>query len=213
MRIITHDIPPAPPPQSETRDLRPIRSPGGAFGMLIAQLTGLVLLICPTLFLCMAASQIALPPSESHTISLETAPWVSVVLALLIYIPLHEGVHMLFQPGMGRSPNSVLLFMPAKLRIGVYYEGSMSRRRWLMMRLAPFVLLTLVPISFLALIQNLPFISFARTMMEVITIVNGVGSGADVAASVLVFFQVPASATMVFQAGRAYWMPAAEKQT
>lgn len=207
MRIITHIVPQEPILDPESQGLKPIRSPKGIFGNFIAQATGFILLLCPTLFLCMAASQIALNPSESQTVSLDTSPWTAMVLALLIYIPLHEGVHLLCQPGMGRGPNSMLIWMPAKLRFGVYYEGSMSRTRWLVMRLAPFVLLTLIPVCFLAIVQNLPFYRFPMTMIEVITVVNGVGSGADVVAALVVLFQVPGSASIVFQGGRAYWKP------
>ena len=41
--------------------------------------------------------------------------------------------------------------------------------------------------------------------MEVLMVVNGLGSGADVMALGLVLFQVPHTALMCFREGRAYW--------
>jgi hypothetical protein len=207
MRIITRVIPQTQIPDINDSGLISIRCPGGIFGMAIAQVTGFILLICPTLFLCMALSQIALPPTEAHTVSMDTTSWPAVILMLIAFIPLHEAVHLLLQPGMGRGDNNLLLFIPSKLLFGVYYEGSMSRTRWLVMRMAPFVLLTLLPVTILALIQNLPFNYFVRTLMEVLMVVNGVGCGGDVVAALIVLFQVPATADIVFQQGKAYWKP------
>jgi hypothetical protein len=207
MRIHFGNIPEIENFQPETEGLRNIRGPKASVSFLIAGLTGFVLLICPILVLCQLLSYFALPSVETTPDPHPSAPLGAVLLTLLFYIPLHELMHLVWHPRSGFSDQSVLVLWPSKLRFGVYYEGCMSRSRWLLMRMAPFVVLSLIPAGLLAIFQNVPFNHFIRTSLEVVMVVNGVGSGGDVIAVLLVLFQVPHSAWMCFRGGRAYWKP------
>ena len=51
--------------------------------------------------------------------------------------------------GWGLSGRSSIVVWLARLRVGSYYEGDLSRSRWLAMRAAPFLLLSLAPAFFL----------------------------------------------------------------
>ncbi len=213
MRIHLGDIPntPAGPPDAE--GLHPIRGPRPSLGYLLAGLAGLFLLAAILgliFFLTFVVLPAPVPPTAQAApapVQLPT-PWAAIILTLLLSIPLHELLHLLWHPGWGLSASSVLVLWPAKLRFGVYYEGDMSRTRWLLMRLAPLAILSLLPAVLLTACPDMPLGHAARTAVEVLTTVNGVGSGGDVLAMLLVLFQVPASARLCFRSGRAYWQPA-----
>ena len=213
MRIHLGNIPATSKIDPETEGLHSIRGPSTSISMLIAGMTGFLLLICPLMVLCQVLSYFAIPSPETPPIARHPTPWEAVVVVLLFYIPLHELLHLVWHPHQGFSKQSILILWPAKLRFGVYYDGDMSRTRWLVMRIAPFVVLSLAPASFLALFQNIPFNNYTRTGLEVLMVVNGVGSGGDVIAMGLVLFQVPRSALMCFRGGRAYWRPISPNDT
>ena len=185
--------------------LHHIRGPKASVSYLLAGLTGFLLLIVPIMALCLILSLFAIPGTETRSGEHPPASWGAVMLALLLYIPLHELFHLVWHPRFGLSNQSTLVIWPTKLQFGVYYDGCMSRTRWLLMRIAPFIVLSLIPASFLALAQNIPFNHALKTFLEVLLVVNGVGSGGDVIAMMLVLFQVPSSASLCFRGGRAYW--------
>jgi hypothetical protein len=134
-------------------------------------------------------------------------PWLVTTAVLILFIPLHESLHLLGQPGWGASERSVVVLWPAKLRFGVYYEGCMSRRRWLGMRLAPFVCLSLLPVVALALLQFFGQVLDLELSLSILLIVNALGSGADILAALVVLFKVPRGGHLCFQDGRGYWRP------
>jgi hypothetical protein len=141
------------------------------------------------------------------TASESATPWVAVVFVLVVYIPLHEALHLLGQPGWGRSDQSVIVLWPARLRFGVYYEGCMSRRRWLAMRLAPAIVLSVLPAVLLALTRLWPLNVELEIGLQVLMLVNALGSGGDLIAALLVLRQVPPAGQLCFRARRAYWRP------
>jgi hypothetical protein len=188
----------------ETQGWQTIRSPAGRWGYLLAMLVGLVILNGVCLLQALWSFVIG-DLSGYATAAQSTSPWVAVVLVLVAYIPLHEALHLLGQPGWGRSDQSVVILWPAKLRFGVYYEGCMSRRRWLAMRLVPVVALSVLPAALLALMKLWPLNVELEIGLQVLMLVNAVGSGGDVVAAALVLRQVPRGGELCFRGGRAYW--------
>jgi hypothetical protein len=64
-------------------------------------------------------------------------PWGVVVVALLLFIPLHELLHAIWHPQLGLSPQSVMVIWPRKLRsvlsspcLGIVYVSSSSNIRF-----------------------------------------------------------------------------------
>ena len=210
MRFRFGEVPGEQAEPSVEDGLTRIHSPSSRLGYLLAGLVGLAL--PAVLFGSLAAvsfytlargggDQAATAPS---TVDAPT-PWWPVVLALLLFIPLHEVVHALVHPGFGLSPRTVVVLWPAKLRFGVYYEGRMSRRRWLVMRLAPLVGLSVIPVLLLGLFKVVPASYAAELFWQVLALVNMVGSGGDLVAALWVLRQVPAGGEICFRGGKAYW--------
>ena len=103
----------------------------------------------------------------------------------------------------GLSDHSRVVVWLARLRVGVYCEGDLSRSRWLAMRAAPFLLLSLAPACFLL---GWPDLSLeAESALSLMMVLNALGSGGDALAVLLVLHQVPAPGSLRFRDGRARW--------
>lgn len=185
-----------------------IHSPSSRLGYLLAGLVGLALpavlfasLVAVSFYTLARGAGAETSPAAVDP----PTPWGAVILALLLFIPLHELAHAVIHPGLGLSSRTVVVLWPAKLRFGVYYEGCMTRRRWLIMRLAPLVGLSVVPVLLLTLFKVVPASFATEIFWQVLTLVNAVGSGGDLVAAVWVVAQVPAGAEICFRGGKAYW--------
>lgn len=184
-----------------------IHSPSSRLGYLLAGLIGLLFpfMVCGWLII---VSALAGQRETGETLVHTSTPWGVVLLALLLYIPLHELLHAIWHPQLGLSPQTVMVIWPRKLRFGVYYDGCMTRRRWLTMRLAPFIVLVGIPAALLTLFHFVPVPFALETFLQIMMLVNGIGSGGDLVAVIWVLRQVPSKAQICFCGGKAYWRPA-----
>ncbi len=204
MRLQIGDPAKAEETPPETEGWQIIHSPRARVGYWLAALIGLAL----SAGLCIGIgllSWVVHNRSGMSTAADSATPWGAILIVLVIYIPLHELLHLLGQPEWGRSSRSVVVVWPARLRFGVYYEGCMSRRRWIGMRLLPLVVLSVLPAGLLALLQMRTLSIELEIGLQVLVMLNTLGSGGDVFAVLLVLKQVPPSGQLCFQAGRAYW--------
>jgi hypothetical protein len=76
-----------------------------------------------------------------------------------------------------------------------------------MMRVAPLLCLSLLPVGLLTLFQYVPASYALNVFLQVLMLVNGIGSGGDLVAVAWVLGQVPAGAWICFRSGKAYWRP------
>ena len=206
-RLHFGDFPGAEGLDLEAQGWRAIRSPAGRRVYWLAALVGMVLFSGLCLLLILWSYAVS-GRGGYATMGESAAPWRSLLVVLVVYIPLHELLHLLGQPGWGRSEQSVIVLWPARLRFGVYYEGCMSRRRWLGMRLAPTIVLSVLPAALLALMKLWPHSVEVEIGLQELMLVNTLGSGGDVIAALLVLRRVPPAGQLCFRAGRAYWRSA-----
>jgi hypothetical protein len=205
MRIQWGSPPVTPAPVEEIQIGRSIRQPGKWVSTILASLAGFILLAIPVLGL-MVYSFLHERPQEVLSAGDGAGMWIAVFLAFFLCIPVHELLHAVLYPDFGRSDSTVLFVAWRKLQFGVYYEGCISRTRWLAMRLFPILGLTILPlIAWLAAIDGLT--TSLETFLMVLVITNSVGSGGDLVAALIVLLQVPATGMLNFYRGRAYWMP------
>jgi hypothetical protein len=130
--------------------------------------------------------------------------WLAVVLPLVLAVPAHELLHALLYPDHGLSRATVLVVWPRKLRAGVYFEGCMSRERWLLMRMAPLVILAIVPALLLVGTAGISLTPL-QTSLSMLLLVNAVGSGNDVLGALWDASNIPKRSTLGFLGGKAYW--------
>jgi hypothetical protein len=75
------------------------------------------------------------------------------------------------------------------------------------MRLLPFLALTILPLAVFLIVYNQ--MTYALEIyLIIVMLTNGLGSGGDLVAVIIVLLQVPASGALNFYRGRAYWLPA-----
>ena len=63
----------------------------------------------------------------------------------------------------------------------------------------------MIPAALLTLFNVVPASFALEIFLQVLLLVNGVGSGGDVVAAIWVLFQVPSRSQICFVGGKAYW--------
>lgn len=204
MQIRIGGIPDTPTSKLEADTYHRISGPSLRISYVLAWGTGFLFFFGLYVFLILIAI-VADGSGTQNTQPQTSTPWFAVILTLIVYIPAHELLHLLFHPQNGRSDQSTLAIWPKKLRFGVYYEGCMSRTRWFVMRMAPLIGLCLIPFTIISLANWLPINHAVVISMQVLMLVNCIGSGGDVVAVMYVARHVPAGSDLCFEGGRAYW--------
>lgn len=187
-----------PPPQDPAFDLRPpwrpLREP--------RKITLVILLALPLGFLAAALFAFAallLSTGDELVVTLDTAS----LLALVLLIPVHELMHALVVPGSLASAHLVLGFWPRSLLPYVHYEQELARSRFLLVTLAPLVVLSVLSLVLLRLFPAL------ESFWLVFGLANALGSGGDLLAAGLVLVQVPRRAQLRNCGWLTYWRPPA----
>jgi len=181
-----------------------IQSPSSRVGYTLAVLAGVMIILVLFGWL-IAVSLFTSDNPVEQTGDPGSSSSGALILALSLFIPLHEMIHAIWLPRMGFSPQTMMIIWPKKLWFSVYYDGCMSRGRWLLMRLAPFVCITTLTIGLLTLFYFEPGPYILVIFLQLLFMLNGLGSGGDVVAVFWVLFQVPAKTEICFISGKGYW--------
>jgi len=126
---------------------------------------------------------------------------INTFVTLLLLVPVHELLHTLVHPGWGLSSNTVFGLWLSKGVFYAHYEGEMSRERFLLVFVMPFIVLGVLPtiliMMFPELKQSLFWLSLFGTVLACGDLV-GVG---------LLIFQIPHSAIVRNKGWKTYWRP------
>jgi hypothetical protein len=191
----------APPPEPLPPDLHLIRQPSHRAGLAVSVFVGMLIPFVPCLLLSL--QPMLFPRAAAAQDAM--VPWWIVFPALAVCVVVHELLHLICHPGGGRSDQSLVLIWPRRLQFGIFYAGFMTRARWLVMRLAPLAGLTLLPTVGLLLVYPAEPNFLWQQFVALVIVVNGLGAGGDVVASIIVARQVPAQAEIGIWHGRACW--------
>lgn len=101
---------------------------------------------------------------------------------------LHELLHVLAQPGAGRSAAAVLGLWPAKGVLYAHYDGALARNRSLLVGAAPLVVLSVLPLMGSALLGR------GHWIVSTVAAINALGACGDMLGMVLLVAQVPRTA-------------------
>jgi hypothetical protein len=178
-----------------------LASPPSSRVFLVAAITGIAaLFVLLSLILWSAlVADISTPEASSG----EVATLLVAVATLVLVLPAHEAVHAAFYPGGLFSSSITLLIYPKRLMLAVYYEGTISKHRWLVARLAPFLLLAVAP-TLLLVAPIPPLRTTAEAFLAIMLLVNALGSGGDLLTAAWVSLRVPNGSTLGFLGGKAY---------
>jgi hypothetical protein len=119
--------------------------------------------------------------------------------AFLAVVPVHEYIHAKCHPFNGSSPATVFGFWPAKVLFYAHYDDEMSRNRFLLILLAPFLSLTIGPLAVCAIA------SVAPPFVVSFTTVNGLAASLDLIGVALIALQLPGSAIVRNKGYRTWW--------
>jgi hypothetical protein len=128
-------------------------------------------------------------------------PNISLVIALLIIIPIHELIHALVFPEPINSDKVIFGLLPKVGAFYAHYEGEMKKIRFLITLLAPFIVITIIPLIFLCVTGiDMPFVIK-------ISAVNALCASADVFGFFTILFQLPKNSVVRNKGIKTYWKP------
>ena len=122
-----------------------------------------------------------------------------VLAAFVWLIPVHEAIHALVHPGRGLSDRTCIGMWLSRGLFYAHCHGPMSRDRFIAILIAPFMVLSILPLIGCALIGEVHLLSFTGSM------VNALLACGDLLGVMLLLWQVPRNATIQNQSWRTYW--------
>lgn len=124
-----------------------------------------------------------------------------LLVGLMALIVTHELIHLVAHPKLGFSRKSILGVLPNRGAFYAFYDGEMTRNRFILMVLAPFVCITLVPLA------AFTFIAPPPVFFALVILANGLFSGGDLVTTGLVMMRLPRRSLIRHQSWDAYWKP------
>lgn len=123
--------------------------------------------------------------------------YLSDILWLIIMLVIHELIHLIFIPNFIKSEKT---YVGLTLFGGfVFTEEEISKSRYIIITIAPFVIISLILPVVLSLFGLL------TTTLKVLIILNSLGSSVDLLNLILVIKQVPKNAILKSNGPYTYW--------
>lgn len=88
-------------------------------------------------------------------------PLASLLFSLPVLVVVHELIHAAVHPMAGRSPHSILGFWPSRVFFYAHYDGELTRDRFLVILLMPFIAISIFPL----LIAGFPIMRPGRWLL------------------------------------------------
>jgi hypothetical protein len=170
--------------------------------MLVAALPVSIVLVSGVLLAWGAVAQVRGIGGEATIVVYPVTALLSL-LAVGALILAHELIHAAALPSGGLTAATTLGFWPKAATPYVCHEGELSRNRQIAVGVAPFLVLSVVPI-----IVGLCF-SVAPFWLVALSAVNAFGASGDLIGAGLIAFQVPASGIVRNKGIDTWWRPPA----
>jgi len=122
-----------------------------------------------------------------------------ILAAFVWLIPVHEAIHALVHPGRGLSDRTCIGLWLSRGLFYAHCHGPMSRDRFIAILIAPFMVLSILPLTGCALIGDVHVLPVTGS------IVNALLACGDLLGVMLLLWQVPRHATIQNQSWRTYW--------
>jgi hypothetical protein len=121
--------------------------------------------------------------------------FAATVVAVIV---VHEVIHLVFHPHFGASKQSVVGFWPKHLLFYAQYFGVMSRNRYVAILLAPFALLSVMPLL-------AHFVIPMNAHVAIISFVNALFAAGDILGACILILRVPPEADVVHSGWYTLW--------
>lgn len=201
MRFHVGAIPEEPAFDPRSDGWHALREPRAGVLMLIAVPLGMLLAVAVAL----AWTRVIVfsPPPDAFALTITLPGLMGSALALLAFLAIHEALHVVPALVAGSSRHVVVGFWPRYAAPYVAYTGELSREVQLVSGALPLIVLTVAPFAVAWVVP------VAGPVMAALSIVNTLGSGADLMMLTLILKQVPARATIRNHGQATWWKPAA----
>ncbi len=133
-------------------------------------------------------------------------------LAIFLLVPLHEVIHALCYPFGGMTDQTLIGIWPQRVLIYAFFQGPMSRGRYIFTLITPFLLLSFLPVALIALVQAKAMHTDFLTFLIVVSILNGIASSADILGIAMVLWRLPRAAVIRNRGWKSYWKNGMESQ-
>lgn len=127
---------------------------------------------------------------------------VGFIAVYVASIAVHELIQALIHPDRGLSERTTLGFWPSHLTFFAYYEGSRSKRNFMLCLLAPFLFLSVL------LVAASHYFGWSSWILGAVIILNAASSSADVFNYFVTMFGVPNSSQVQNRGWNTYWRSA-----
>jgi hypothetical protein len=205
MRLHYGPTPESPEFQPEATGWRPLREP--SVGALVWLASG-VGLVAGALAIVVWTATASNTEVVTVTVKLD-GPWAAVagLLAIsaflggvLLLIVVHELLHAAVFPGWWPSPKTILGVWPSMGVFYAHYDGPLSRNRFLLVLMMPFLVLTVGLWLF-----DLMVPTGWGGVLAAISILNAMFAGGDLLGTAMIAAQVPANAQVRNQGWKTWW--------
>lgn len=138
-----------------------------------------------------------------------TWPLLAILIAVFIlFFPTHEIVHALCCPDWGLSANTIFGVWLTKGFFYIHHEGPMSRNRLLLVLVAPYIVLSLLPLALIALFRTLGWTPEIIISLTWLSLLGSLSAGGDFVSVGSLLSQIPNTAMVRNKGQRSYWKPA-----
>jgi len=127
----------------------------------------------------------------------------ALIAVYVATIAVHEIVHAAIHPDRGLSDRTVLGLWPSRLVFFAHYEGPRTKSNFTLGIIAPFLVLTILP---LMVAHQFGWNSW---ILGAVIILNGSASSADLLGFLIALFGLPGSSTVQNRGWHSYWRCAA----
>ena len=132
----------------------------------------------------------------------EIATQVGIIVSFPLLILIHECLHAICYPGYGLGQETLIGCWPSRMLFYAYYNGPMSRDRFLLVFAMPFLVISVVPLLVAAI---LPLPEVATRILAWFSIWNSLFACGDILGFFLILAQVPRGAIVRNKSWRSYW--------
>jgi hypothetical protein len=136
-------------------------------------------------------------------------PLLPILIAIsILFIPTHEEIHALCCPQWGLSANTVFGICLHKGFFYIHHEGPMSRNHFLLVLVAPYIVLSLLPLAAIGLFRAIGWTPELLITLAWLSLLGSLFAGGDFISVGSLLSRVPNAAIVRNKGKRSYWKPA-----
>lgn len=131
---------------------------------------------------------------------------VNLIVILILFIPTHELIHALCCPAWGLSTDTTFGVWLPKGFIYIHHDGPMSRDRFLLVLVAPYIALSLFPLALIAISKTASWPTESIISLTWLSLLGSLLAGGDFVSLIsLLSSKLPSTALIRNTGQKSYW--------